>query len=255
VISKWLLLSIGLYGASLLYLYLTQESSIFNSKSATFEPFTCKGCERVTLSPQSGVELVGKARLSKSSKLLLYFGGNADDASAILKYLNPDLDMQVVAFNYRGYGESSGKPSQEAFFSDALAIYDTYAKDKEVIIMGRSLGTGVATYLASKRPATHVVLITPFDSIRAIAKAKYPYFPIDWLIRHPFESIKYTPQIEAKISVVEVSDDKVVPNIHTANLLKTISNLFLHVKLENITHGEVLRAIDFNVLLKKLQNP
>ena len=250
--TKWLLLGFGLYGVSLLYLYFTQESFIFNSKAASFSSFTCKDCQRVVLNPQEGVELVGKARLSQSSKLLLYFGGNADDATAILKYLNPDLDMQVVAFNYRGYGESGGKPTQEALFSDSLAIYDTFAKDKQVIVMGRSLGTGVATYLASKRQVSHLVLITPYDSIRAIAKAKYPYFPIDLLIRHPFESTQYTPKIQAEVRVVEVLGDRVVPNEHTANLLLTIPNLSLHVKIENITHGEVLSVIDFNTLLAKL---
>lgn len=248
LIAKWLLCALGLYIAALLYLYFTQENSIFNSKAASFEPFTCKGCEEVVLEPQSGIKLHGKARFNESSNLLIYFGGNADDATKILKYL--DINTQVVAFNYRGYGDSNGKPSEEVLFSDALAIYDAFARNKTVTIMGRSLGTGVATYLASKRPVSYLVLITPYDSIRSIAKEKYPYFPINWLIKHPFESIRYIPEVFAQISVVEVINDKVVANHHTAKLMEKIPNLGLHVKIENSTHGDVLKDIDFKTILK-----
>jgi len=230
--AKWLLIGVCLYGASLLYLYFTQEGSIFNAKAAKFEPFTCKDCADITLNTKDKALLWGKSRLNKSTKLLIYFGGNADDATTILKYLDPNLQMQIVAFNYRGYGKSSGKPTQKSLFSDALTIYDTYALGKEVVVMGRSLGTGVATYLASKRLVNHLILITPYDSIREIARAKYPYFPISWLIKHPFDSTKYTPKIQSKISVVEVLNDKVVPNM-----------------IDKTTHGEVLDKIDFNSLL------
>lgn len=249
LVAKWLLVGVGLYVVALVYLYLTQESSIFNAKAAKFGLFTCKECQEISLGREDGIQLSGKGRFGKSSRLLLYFGGNADDATTILKYLDSQLDTQVVAFNYRGYGLSSGQPTQERLFGDALAIYDAYAKGKEVIVMGRSLGTGIAVYLASMRPVEHVILITPFDSIRAIAKRKYPYFPIDWLIRHPFDSIKYAPSIDSKVSVVEVVNDSVVPNANTDNLLKAMSNIHMHIKLHNTTHGDVLEEIDFKTLL------
>jgi hypothetical protein len=235
VISKSILLIATLYGSALAYLYFAQESFIFNLKDANFKPFTCKGCVRAVLHTKDGAELIGKRRPKNSSKLLIYFGGNADDATKIFTYLDPDLDIEVVAYNYRGYGESSHKPSQEALFKDALAIYDFHAKDKDVTVIGRSLGTGVGAYLASKRKVSHLILITPYDSIRAIAKAKYPFFPI--------------ANVQSKVSVIEVIGDKVVPNFHTANLLKAINNLSLHVKLQDTTHGDVLEKIDFNSLL------
>ncbi len=249
MISKSILLIATLYGSALAYLYFAQESFIFNLKDANFKPFTCKGCVRAVLHTKDGAELIGKRRPKNSSKLLIYFGGNADDATKIFTYLDPDLDIEVVAYNYRGYGESSHKPSQEALFKDALAIYDFHAKDKDVTVIGRSLGTGVGAYLASKRKVSHLILITPYDSIRAIAKAKYPFFPIDWLIKHPFESVQCIANVQSKVSVIEVIGDKVVPNFHTANLLKAINNLSLHVKLQDTTHGDVLEKIDFNSLL------
>jgi len=250
---KWLILGLVVYLGALAYVYLTQERQIFNASSIqTPLDFPCYPCETLRLEVASDVVLEGLHRPFKEAPVLLYFGGNADDATRILLHLNPALAVEVVAFNYRGYGKSGGQPSQEALFADALKIYDTFAKGRNVIVMGRSLGTGVATYLAANRAVQKLVLITPYDSIRALAKASYPYFPIDWLIKHPFESTRYMPYVTAPVFVIEVEKDTVTPHKHTLALIEKISHLALHVTLNQTTHGEVLHAFEKESIMKKV---
>lgn len=245
---KWLLLGVGVYGVLSFYMYATQEKQLFNARAIpALAPFTCKGCEEVALEPAPQVLLKGKHRPNPQGPLVLYFGGNADDATRI--FLHLDLEAEVVAFNYRGYVDSSGFPSEKNLFHDALFLYDTFAKDRDVVVVGRSLGTGVATYLASKRPVVGVVLITPFDSIRALAKASYPFLPIDWLLKHPFDSDKHMALVQAPVFLLEVEGDRVTPKAHLEALKKKIIHLGAHVVLQGTTHGEVLKHEAFSPTL------
>ena len=110
----------------------------------------------------------------------LYFGGNAE----IVAYHGVELrgklpDFSVYLVNYRGYGGRSGLPSEGALLDDALLIYDRIVERHiSVDIVGRSLGSGVATHVASLRPVEKMVLITPYDSIRAMGNRSIRYFQL-----------------------------------------------------------------------------
>ncbi|MBE0496367.1 MAG: alpha/beta hydrolase [Campylobacterales bacterium] len=250
---KWLILPLVVYVGALVYMYVTQERQIFNAAAIqTPFDFSCQGCEVLRFDVAPEVTLEGKRRAHPHGPVLLYFGGNADDATRLLLHLDPALELEVVAFNYRGYVKSGGKPSQEALFADALRVYDTFTKERDVIVMGRSLGTGVATYLAANRPTQKLVLITPYDSIRSLAKASYPYFPIDWLIRHPFESTRYMSEVSAPVFLVEVEGDTVTPRSHLLALSEKIAHIALHVTLQETTHGEVLTAFHKARIMEKI---
>ncbi len=124
-------------------------------------------------------------------------------------------------------------------FEDALKIYDTYAKGRKVVLIGRSLGTGIATYLASQRVVDGLVLISPYDSILSIAKIKYPFFPIDLMLKNKFETIEYLPLVKSKIAVMEVENDTVIPHYHLEKLLEVMPSRPLHVILSHTTHNNV----------------
>jgi len=236
------------------YIYLTQDSRVFNiAQIEKKEPFVLKNTKEIGLKVDDGVVLDGLYRKSKSDNapLLIYFGGNSDDATRFLLHVEGLEDVDIVAFNYRGYLKSAGKPSEKNLFDDALKIYDTYAKDKKVIVVGRSLGTGVAVYLANKRTVKGVILITPYDSLTSLAKDKYPFLPIDLLLKYKFESIKYIQQIKSPIVIIEAKDDKTVPHKHTVKLMKKIENLALHVELKNTTHADILNHPDFEKIIKE----
>ena len=241
--KKLLLGVIGLYLVAMGYLYFTQNDQLFPAKLIEKQAkVSGENIEGLSLRVSDAVVLDGVMRKDEASDagLILYFGGNADDATRFVLDVKELQGYDIVAFNYRGYVGSSGTPSEEALFNDALKIYDTYAKGRKVVVIGRSLGTGVATYLASKRVVDGLVLLTPYDSILSIAKLKYPFFPIDLLLQNKFESVDYLPFVKAKIAVIEVENDATIPRYHLEKLLEAMPRRPLHVILAHTTHGKVL---------------
>jgi pimeloyl-ACP methyl ester carboxylesterase len=107
-------------------------------------------------------------------------------------------DRAIYLLHYRGYGGSSGTPSEKALFADALTLFDEVrTKHSSVDVVGRSLGSGVAVYVASLRPVARLVLVTPFDSLEGLAALRFPYVPVKWLLRDKFESWRFAPQVTA----------------------------------------------------------
>jgi len=102
----------------------------------------------------------------------------------------------MYLLHYRGYGGSSGSHSQKALFADAVTLFDeVHTKHPNIDIIGRSLGSGIAVYVASRRPAARLVLVTPYDSFVELAQLQFPYIPVKWLLRDRFESWRFAPQV------------------------------------------------------------
>ena len=241
---------VALYLGALIYIYLTQDSQVFNpSGIEKKEPIKLKNVEHITFEVAKDVILKGIHKTSDNSPFIIYFGGNADDATRIVLHIK---GFEIVAFNYRGFVNSGGKPSEKAIFSDALKIFDKYGKNRDVIVIGRSLGTGVATYVASQRDVKGLILITPYDSIVSIGKKMYPYFPIETLSNHKFESDKHMLHVKALVGLIEVKDDEVIPKYHFDKLKVKVANLALHVELKDTTHGDVLQHPDFENTIKRM---
>ncbi len=250
------LVILSLYLMAMLYLYLTQDNKIFNFSLVKKEisPILkeCQNCKEVKLKVK-GALLDGVIKDGNSSRVMIYFGGNADDATEFIKIAKDIEDFDIVAFNYRGNALSTGKPSQDLLFGDALKIYDTFAKKRDkVIIIGRSLGSGVASYLASKRKTDGVLLITPYDSIENLAKEKYPFFPISLLLKHKFKSFEYLKKTEAPVVIFMVKNDQTVPTKNTKNLEKYIPKLLEEKIFADTTHADILTSPSFKKELKRV---
>jgi uncharacterized protein len=155
---------------------------------------------------------------------LIYFGGNGEDVGFNI----PDLDQHFPdrAFylvNYRGYGGSSGVPREGALIADAEVVYDwVRARHDSVMVMGRSLGTGIATALATRRPVAGVVLVTPYDSIANIAAGRYPWLPVRWLIKDPYNSAGRMQQARAPVLVLIAGQDDSIPRARSDALIAAI---------------------------------
>lgn len=157
--------------------------------------------------------------------LVIYFGGNAEEVSHIADYRKHFPGCRLALVNYRGYGRSQGSPSEQTMFSDALGVYDYFAKQQgidrsQIILTGRSIGTGVVTYLASQRHAKAVVLITPYESMTAVAGEKYPFVPVSLLLKHRFESERYAKTIASPVLALIAKNDRVIPKAHAYKLLE-----------------------------------
>jgi pimeloyl-ACP methyl ester carboxylesterase len=138
--------------------------------------------------------------------------------------------MAVLAVNYRGYGDSQGDPAEIRIVDDGCMLFDwlaarNHVDPRRIAVVGRSLGSGVAVQVAKERPAHSVVLITPYDSILAIAKRKFRAMPIHYMLRHRFESIKYAPALHAPTFVLRAASDDVVPHSHTDQLVAKLAQL------------------------------
>lgn len=160
---------------------------------------------------------------SSSSRVILYFGGNGEDVLYTVANSQRLHAARMLVTNYRGYGLRKGRPSQVGLFEDALAVYDYAARQPsvraaDIVVMGRSLGSGVATYVAANRPVRAAILVTPYDSVAAVAKASYPFLPIGLLLKHPFPSDTFAPQIKVPALFVAADQDAVIPPAHAQRL-------------------------------------
>ena len=162
---------------------------------------------------------------------VLYFGGRSEEVSWVVRDAGKLFpNMTVLAMNYRGYGESQGVPAEIHMIEDGCLLYDWLATRGQVdphriAVVGRSLGSGVAVQVAKERPAHSVVLITPYDSILAIAKRRFRVMPIEYMLQHRFESIKYAPSLKAPTYVLRAASDDVVPHTHTDLLVAKLGQL------------------------------
>lgn len=189
-------------------LYFMQRSMLYfptaapTHASKDIRTFSLPGAEvRVTVRPRDG------------DRAVLYFGGNAEDVAASLPDLErafPDAALHLV--HYRGYGGSTGKPTESHLHDDALAVFDAIrAEHRHVTVVGRSLGSGVAVRLASRRDVARLVLVTPYDSIVELARSQFPFVPVSWLMIDTFESWRHAPAVRAPTTIVAAERDEVIP--------------------------------------------
>jgi dipeptidyl aminopeptidase/acylaminoacyl peptidase len=162
---------------------------------------------------------------------VLYFGGRSEEVSWVARdagRLFPN--MTVLAMNYRGYGDSHGAPDETHMVDDGCALFDWLADHgavdaSRIALVGRSLGSGVAIQVGKERPVHSLVLITPYDSVLAIAKRRFRGMPVEYMLRHRFESIKYAPALNAPTYVLRAEQDDVVPHSHTDQLVAKLARL------------------------------
>ncbi|KTF39255.1 alpha/beta hydrolase [Xanthomonas translucens] len=176
-------------------------------------------------------------------KVLLYFGGNAEDlrqARAQLAPLLPGYSVYLLA--YLGYGASDGTPNEAALIGDALALYDhvrAAQPQAEIAVLGRSLGSGVASQLAARRPLARLVLVTPFDSLVAAAQAHYPWAPVRWLLRDRYDSASALRTYRGPLLVLRAGRDQVVPAASTQRLLDALPQAPTLVALPHAGHNDI----------------
>jgi hypothetical protein len=147
---------------------------------------------------------------------VIYFGGNAEEVSYTLADPRWPREWSIVALNYRGYGESEGKPGERELTADALSIYDAVAArdgiDRNRIVpFGRSLGTALAAHVAAERPVAGAVLVSPFDSLAAIGSHHYRWLPVSLLLRHRFDARADAVRSHVPMLAIVADSDTIIP--------------------------------------------
>ncbi|PUA30936.1 MAG: hypothetical protein B0W54_08375 [Cellvibrio sp. 79] len=204
------------YGVLCLLLYFFQRSLIYFPQPETKVDRT----DVINIAVDS-INLNIIAAQCHNTGAIIYFGGNAENVGlSIPSLLAAFPDKAIYAMHYRGYGGSEGVPSEEALVKDALFLLDHIKKShSDIIVIGRSLGSGIATQLANKRQVHRLILITPFDSIQNIATGRFPFFPIHLLLKDKFESWKYAQNIFTPTTIIIAEFDEVIPLRNSKNLL------------------------------------
>ena len=173
---------------------------------------------------------------------ILYFGGNGENVVYTIPSLGKLFPLHTVYFvHYRGYGGSTGSPSEKGLFEDALNIYDqVQANHHGISAIGRSLGSGVAIHLAAHRKLEKLVMVTPYDAIEVLAKEALRFFPISLLLRDKYRSVDLAPGIETQTLVLIAEHDDVIPRASTDRLVAAFdpARVVTHV-FDGATHNTI----------------
>lgn len=190
---------------------------------------------------------------SKAEKapLVIFFGGNAQNSSnTCMNFLKKDRykyfgQYNVMIIDYPEYGLSEGKISDQTMFESALKIYD-YAIDLEcvdknnIVILGYSIGTGVATYLASQRDVNGLILVSPYDEALSLYNDNFNIFhgPIKLLAKYKFKSIDYAKNVKVSPLIITSYADEIIDYNLTLNLSKCFEKVDNTIVLNDVKHND-----------------
>jgi alpha-beta hydrolase superfamily lysophospholipase len=211
-------------------LYYLQEKLIFlpsslaDSHVYSFEePF-----EEFFITAADGAKLNAlHFKREKPLGVILYFHGNAGNLSRWGEVAQElvRLNYDVVVMDYRTYGKSTGELSENALLQDAQLFYEyvseSYNKN-EIIVFGRSLGTAMASHLASTNSISLLILETPFYSLLDVAKERFPILPVTSLVKYPFKSHEYLKSANCPIVIFQGDEDNVVPIASAKKLFQSL---------------------------------
>jgi pimeloyl-ACP methyl ester carboxylesterase len=220
------------------------------------------GAEALSLTTPDGATLRGvhvpPEERPRERTLILGFAGNAWNAQEAATYLAevyPDAD--IVTFHYRGYAPSTGSASAEALIADAPLVYDLAVKQVKparVIAVGFSIGTGIAAQLAGQRRLDGLILVTPFDSLKAVAQSLYPWLPIGPFFDHEIDAAAALDQSKAPVAIIAAQRDEIVPAERTAALRKRVPNLVFDRTIRRAGHNDIYARSDFHAAMREALN-
>ena len=210
---------VAAYGALVALMYVFQRRLLYFPETTRRQPAAAglAQAEEVAFASSDGEKLIVWLIAPRGDKpMVVYFQGNAgglDLRAERFAWLTAD-GTSLLALCYRGYGGSSGKPSEEGLIRDAAAAYDFAIQrypERHIVLFGELLGTAVAIALAAERSVAGVILDAPFTSAADVAAAAYPFAPVRWLMRDPFHSHARIAKVTAPILVLHGERDGVVP--------------------------------------------
>jgi|SRR5690348_4587049 len=217
---KWaLLIGFGCYAGLGLLLYLGQRAIMYVPDRRHTAP-TAAGfpaAQEVVLETDDGEHVMAWHVAPRDDKpVIIYFHGNGGSLSyRVSRFTDIVADgTGLIALSYRGYGGSSGRPTEAGLMRDAAAAYD-YAVARypaeRLVLWGESLGSALAVALAAERPVAKIVLEAPFTSIADVAATHYWYFPVRLLLKDQFHSDRRIREVKAPVLILHGERDRVVP--------------------------------------------
>ena len=209
-----------IYFLVLVFLYFYQRNLLYHPNENNYsEDKISVDIENVRIKTSDNIELLGwyHEKNLKDFKTLIFFHGNAGSLENRIHKLNHFRDMNInfLIIAWRGFSGNNGNPSEQGLYEDGKSAIDWLIKkgvsEKNLILYGESLGTGVATHLAQNKNFAGVILETPFTSMIDAAKKFYPYIPVKLLLKDKFENYKKIKNINSPILIMHGEADQLVP--------------------------------------------
>lgn len=221
LMTSLLFILCGVYFGILILLFLMQSKLVyFPSKEIVCTPADIRlQYEDITMKTSDGLNLNAWYIPAKSQVGTVLFchgnGGNISYSLDVAETLNK-LNLNVLIFDYRGYGKSEGSPTENGTYTDAETAYQWLLKDKNIpensiIVMGRSLGAAIAANLAKNHSPRILILESGFSSTPDVAAKQYPIFPVRLLCRYKYKTAEYVKDIKCPLLVVHSTEDEIIP--------------------------------------------
>lgn len=247
--KRFLFLLFTFYLLFLAYVFLTQRSFIYFPEHTKLVSIP----SNYELE-NDGLLLKGWVLNQEGKDAILYFGGNGESLENNLPLFHSMFPGRAVyMLAYRGYGGSEGEPTEVGIYADAIALYDSvHAKYNSISIIGRSLGSGVATYLAEKKPTSKLALITPFASLEDIAQRKFPIIPAGLLLQDKYASVQRVKRIDAESLIIYAGNDRVVPEASTKELISAFHSDQVQVlRIAGAGHNSISDFAEYRMALQQ----
>jgi len=231
MLGVWIVsIVIGIYVVIAALLFIFQSHYVYYPERVLSADPSSIGLqfESVSFETADGVKLFGWFIPSQSARgVLLFFHGNAGNISHRLESIQifHQLGLDVFIFDYRGYGQSEGKPSEQGTYKDAEAAWRYLVEERQtnpsqVIVFGRSLGGVVASWLAQSRTPGALILESTCTSLGDIAATLYPYLPVRLLLRFEYNTAEYLGRVNCPVLIVHSRDDEIMPFSHGRRLFE-----------------------------------
>lgn len=232
-------LALVVYAGLCAALYLFQRSLLYDP-----QPRAIAADASTLRLPVDGAEIVVTVRPLDGPRAIVYFGGNAEDVSLNLpSFTQAFPDRALYLMHYRGYGGSTGRPTETANVADGVALVERVrATHPDIAVIGRSLGSGVAAQVARRVAVSRLVLVTPFDSIVGIAARMYRFMPVRWLAQDRYESGRFAPGIAVPTTLVAAANDRLIPRASTEQLYaRFAAGVATMTVIEGVGHNDIDR--------------
>jgi uncharacterized protein len=229
------LLVVYVLGGALLY--FMQEWLLFHPEPLprhhTFSITQPYREENINVDGKRNLNLVKFKATGTRKGIVLYFHGNMRNIERYAPFTEvfTKLGYEVWMPDYPGFGKSTGERSEEGLYRDALFVYDLATREQRpehLVIYGRSIGTGLASYLAAQRPCRELVLETPYYSMYALARHYFPVYPVRRLMKYRFPIHAYLRKVTVPVTILHGTEDEVVPYQHSVRLKNEYPRTVLH---------------------------
>lgn len=248
IISRIKFVSI-LYIFLLLVIFIFQRNLLYvpAGKYHSPERFGLKNFEEVSIKTSDGLSLAAWYRdVESKNYTIIYLHGNASNLGwkAYLYKLLSNLEFGVLALEYRGYFGNPGSPSEEGLYEDARSAINFLVNEKNIsseniILIGRSLGTGVAIKMATEFDLHSLILFSPYDSIAEVAQLHYWYLPAKYMIKDRFDALSIAHKVEEQVFIFHGNDDDIIPITNGRNLYEAIKSQKEFIELQGKGHNDI----------------